>query len=86
MDERVIEAVIGLVFDKRDSAQTRTAHVCVDQIYAHLGREGLWPYRVGVQSMHQIVRPEDPFWQTIRDLKSALDPNNILAPGRYNLA
>jgi FAD/FMN-containing dehydrogenase len=35
--------------------------------------------------MHQVVHADDPFWETIRDLKLALDPNNIMAPGRYNL-
>jgi 4-cresol dehydrogenase (hydroxylating) len=35
--------------------------------------------------MDLVVRPDDPFWQTVRSLKSALDPDGIIAPGRYNL-
>ena len=43
------------------------------------------PYRVGIQSMAQVVRESDPFWQTVKELKKALDPNGIIAPGRYGL-
>jgi 4-cresol dehydrogenase (hydroxylating) len=35
--------------------------------------------------MHHVVSEDDSFWRTVRDLKKALDPNNIIAPGRYNL-
>ena len=36
--------------------------------------------------MDLVVRADDPFWATVRDLKKALDPAHIIAPGRYNLA
>jgi FAD/FMN-containing dehydrogenase len=35
--------------------------------------------------MQRHISETDPFWRTVRDLKKALDPNNIIAPGRYNL-
>ena len=47
--------------------------------------QGYPPYRVGIDSMHHVVKEDDPFWQTVRDLKQVLDPNHIIAPGRYNL-
>ena len=47
--------------------------------------QGFPPYRVGINSMHRVVDENDPYWKTVRDLKKALDPNNIIAPGRYNL-
>jgi len=47
--------------------------------------QGYPPYRVGINSMHHVVHENDPFWRTVRDLKKGLDPNGIIAPGRYNL-
>ncbi len=35
--------------------------------------------------MDMLVRPDDPSWQALRDLKRAGDPAGILAPGRYGL-
>ncbi|MBC8874426.1 MAG: hypothetical protein H8E44_33740 [Planctomycetes bacterium] len=35
--------------------------------------------------MHHVVNEKDPLWQTVRDLKKVLDPNGIIAPGRYSL-
>jgi FAD/FMN-containing dehydrogenase len=36
--------------------------------------------------MKDVVQPSDPFWQNMRMLKAAFDPDGIIAPGRYNLA
>jgi hypothetical protein len=33
--------------------------------------------------MEQMTGPESVFWKTAADIKSALDPDNIIAPGRY---
>ena len=46
---------------------------------------GLSPYRARVDMMSQVVSADDPFWQFVRRLKSVFDPDNIIAPGRYNL-
>jgi 4-cresol dehydrogenase (hydroxylating) len=36
--------------------------------------------------MRQITSEDDPYWQTIYRLKTVFDPNDIIAPGRYNLS
>jgi FAD/FMN-containing dehydrogenase len=33
--------------------------------------------------MHRLAAPDDPTWQTLCEIKAALDPAGILAPGRY---
>jgi len=44
------------------------------------------PYRVGIGSMSRFARPGDVFWEVARDLRRALDPDGIVAPGRYEIA
>jgi len=85
MNTKAMEGVVGLAFDRRDSEQVREAHACIQEMEARYMEQGYPPYRVGINSMHHVVREDDPFWQTVRELKKALDPNNIIAPGRYNL-
>jgi 4-cresol dehydrogenase (hydroxylating) len=85
MDTKVMEGVVSLAFDRRDKEQTQKAHAAIQEMEARYMEQGFPPYRVGINSMHHVVDPSDPFWQTVRELKNVLDPNHIIAPGRYNL-
>jgi 4-cresol dehydrogenase (hydroxylating) flavoprotein subunit len=44
---------------------------------------GYISHRLGIQSMDQMPKPKDDYGSFIKTLKESLDPNNILAPGRY---
>ena len=85
MTTRAMEGVVSLSFDRRDAAQAERAHACIQEMEARYMEQGYPPYRVGINSMHLVVSEDDPFWRTVRDLKQVLDPNHIIAPGRYNL-
>ena len=47
--------------------------------------KGYVPYRLGIQSVGLLPEPEDDYGELLRTLKRTLDPNGILAPGRYGL-
>jgi 4-cresol dehydrogenase (hydroxylating) len=85
VNTKAMLCVLNLVFERSDKEQTARAHQCVDTLFDVWAARGIYPYRLGVQSMEQFVRPDDPFWLVVRGLKSVLDPNGIIAPGRYNL-
>ncbi len=85
MTTKAMEGVVSLAFDRRDTAQTEKAHACIQEMEARYMEQGYPPYRVGINSMHHVVHEDDSFWRTVRDLKKVLDPNGIIAPGRYNL-
>ncbi len=85
IDSKVLECVISIAFDRRNPERIQAAHECISQLEDDLIAEGHFPYRVGIQSMPKVVSGGDTFWQTVRALKNVLDPNNIIAPGRYNL-
>ncbi len=51
----------------------------------------LWPVTTDLDA-HDHLDPQkrmvdgaDPFWRTVRRIKDALDPEGILAPGKYSL-
>ncbi len=85
MTDKAMEGVVSLAFDKRDGERVAAARACIQEMEARYMEQGYPMYRVGIDSMHHVVREDDPFWQTVRDLKKVLDPNHIIAPGRYNL-
>ena len=80
-----MEAVINLVFHRNDPGQVTNAHRCVDELVSALMSSGYILCRAGIQSMERIVDRESPYWQQLARLKDVLDPNHIIAPGRYSL-
>jgi 4-cresol dehydrogenase (hydroxylating) len=76
-------AVINLFFRRDQPDETKKAHQCVDELYDTFATLGYYPYRIGIQTMDKFINPNDVFWKTVKALKSALDPANIIAPGRY---
>lgn len=85
INTKVLLCVLNLVFDRTDPDRTAQAHCCVDTLFEEWAKVGIYPYRLGVQSMEQFVHPSDPFWKIAANLKRTFDPNHIIAPGRYNL-
>jgi len=85
MSTKAMEGVVSLAFDRRNTEQMEAAHACIQEMENRYLEQGYPPYRVGINSMHHVVSENDPFWQTVREIKKAMDPNDIIAPGRYNL-
>lgn len=85
LNDRSLEGVINLSFDRSDTTRAREAHACIDEVTVTLIQEGYPPHRVSIEGNKRIVQPNSIYWQTVKDLKKVLDPNNIISPGRYNL-
>ena len=81
--ERVLEAVVSIHF-LRDSTEDRDrAHECVHHLTGAFQSLGFYPYRVNIDQM--VDRPRSAqLADVIHKLKKALDPNGIIAPGRYD--
>ncbi|PKO35742.1 MAG: hypothetical protein CVU34_00480 [Betaproteobacteria bacterium HGW-Betaproteobacteria-7] len=77
-------AVINLLFDRSQPGEIERAHRCADDMLACIRRHGLEPYRARADMMKDVVT-DNEYWRTIRRLKDVFDPDNIIAPGRYNL-
>ncbi|TWI62996.1 4-cresol dehydrogenase (hydroxylating) [Pseudoduganella lurida] len=78
-------AVINLLFDRSKPAETAAAQRKADALHAHLRSHGLEVYRARADMMAAIVDPADPYWQAVAAIKRALDPNAVIAPGRYGV-
>jgi 4-cresol dehydrogenase (hydroxylating) len=79
-------AVINLLFDRSSETETASAHQCAEALFKQIHASGLEVYRARTDMMKDIVDMSTDYWQTIASLKRELDPKNIIAPGRYNLA
>jgi 4-cresol dehydrogenase (hydroxylating) len=80
---RFIDNTISLIYNKGDLEETKKAHLCNQELILEYKKAGYMIYRAGVTSMDLVADKNDSFWKFKKDIKKALDPKNILAPGRY---
>ncbi len=83
INERALGAVITVAFDKDDAEETARAGQCYRRVFALVMAAGYIPYRVGNQSMAALDPHQDVYWKTVAKIKQALDPEGLIAPGRY---
>lgn len=80
--ERSVACVISIAYDRDVPGEDQRAMTCYQETERRLAERGFYPYRKGIQSMN---RPDSDTGRSafLSALKHAIDPNNILAPGRY---
>jgi 4-cresol dehydrogenase (hydroxylating) flavoprotein subunit len=82
LTERAIGCVISIGYDRDVPGEDERASACHRQLLAELNAAGYYLYRLGLDSMGQM-HTADGFNNLLRALKDTVDPEGILAPGRY---
>ncbi len=83
INERSLGGVLTVCFDRDDAAETTRAQLCYHSAFERLMEAGYIPYRVGPQSFAALDNGHDTYWTTVARIKAAIDPQQIIAPGRY---
>ena len=83
VNDRCFDSPLPLVYDKHDANSVRAAKACYDELWNESKKLGLMPYRIPVDEMYRITHTDTPFWNMVSTIKNVLDPNHIIAPGRY---
>lgn len=81
---RSIRMFVAIMYDRSVIGEDDKAIKCHDELLQLLLEKGHFPYRLGIQSMNLLPPAKDDYDKAIDTLKSTIDPNNILAPGRYD--
>ncbi|NQY48811.1 MAG: FAD-binding protein [Colwellia sp.] len=79
-----VDSTIPIVFDLSNPKAVNDAHNCLKMLVEEGLKKGFVPYRLNVDQQQWLLNKDSDFWQTVNQLKSSLDPNNILSQGRYN--
>ncbi|MEO5953188.1 MAG: FAD-binding oxidoreductase, partial [Chloroflexia bacterium] len=85
LTERCAIVNASLIYDREEPGEDERALECYHTLLQNLLGLGYIPYRLGIQSMDSLPAPSGDYNEVMARIKSALDPNNILAPGRYEL-
>lgn len=83
LNERYIHFAVQISFDRRDEAAVAQAHVCYEHLFQSALVHGGLPYRVPIPMQHLLSSINADRWALAEKLNAALDPSNIIAPGRY---
>lgn len=75
--------VIDLRFDRSNPAETKRAYKCYDELFKAFTRNGWGVNRTNTAFMDKVADSYGPAMRRLnRTIKKALDPDNILAPGK----
>ncbi len=84
ISERALDCIVALHYDRAVPGEDDRALTCHRELLDALTNAGYYPYRLGSHDMDPIDRKSAAAWnRVITRLGQALDPQGILAPGRY---
>lgn len=82
--ERAMASVVSIIYDRDVPGEDERAMECYLKLMDSLHEHGYYSYRLGIQSMAEMNRPAG-YQHLLQTIKSAVDPNGILAPKRYQV-
>jgi len=80
--ERSLCCVVSISYDRSQTGEDERAMACYKHLLRTLTERGYYSYRLGIQAMSE-ADSHDGYAGLLRTIKNAVDPNGILAPGRY---
>jgi 4-cresol dehydrogenase (hydroxylating) len=83
INERAMIGILNVYYDKSDAKETQEAMACYDALVPALMKAGYIPYRVGLRGLPKVYNGGDVFWDVAQQIKRVLDPEDIIARGRY---
>lgn len=84
LSPRCYAGTVPLLFDRAEPDAERRARICFEELYEGGLALGFVPYRVGAQFMGALARNGASAGPVVKAVKRALDPDELLAPGRYS--
>lgn len=82
---RAAHVVASIVYDRARPGHDARALACHDAVLERLIAEGFIPYRLAAVGMDALPEADGAYGRLLRQLKQALDPGDVLAPGRYDM-
>ncbi len=82
LTERSIACVVSITYDREKPGEDEKAMECYLELQAELEREGYYSYRLATPAL-PVPPADSAHRRLLQSLRAALDPNDILAPGRY---
>jgi len=82
---RTVIALMSIFYDKDDADETRRAEALYYEMGELTQNAGYQQYRTSTIFMDRVLRSAPEFQSLSNRIKSALDPQGIIAPGKYGI-
>jgi 4-cresol dehydrogenase (hydroxylating) len=82
LTERSVACVVSITYDREKPGEDEKAMECYLALQAQLEGEGYYSYRLATPALPTPVAG-NAYGRMLKDIRTALDPNDVLAPGRY---
>lgn len=83
---RDMHHVIDVLYNRADAEESQRADACFNELLNEFEKEGYAVYRVNTRFQERVARSYGPVKRDLEHaIKRAVDPNNILAPGRCGI-
>nr|AAM97300.1 FAD/FMN-containing dehydrogenase [uncultured bacterium CSLC2] len=79
-----LDMTVSILFNAQQEDEVARAHACYAALFKEGKKLGFVPYRIGIDFMPLIEEEESGVWEVVNLIKNALDPEHIIAPGRYS--
>ncbi len=83
LSPRCFDSTVPILFDPEEPGARERAHACFDALFAEGKALGFVPYRLNVEAQRSAIDYDSTYWRLVGRIKQALDPDNLIAPGRY---
>lgn len=77
------DCTIPIFFEKDNELSEKKADEYFWALLNECQKAGFFPYRLDIEAQKKLIIKDLAYWQTPLSIKKALDPNNIISPGRY---
>lgn len=84
MSSRTYFFLLGIFFDQENQEEKNRAMALFQDLSKATKAAGFVPYRLGVTSMDKFMEEDPELGNFFSKIKTALDPNSILSPGKYS--
>lgn len=84
LKERSLDLISFLVYDRDREGEDERAHTAYRATIKALGDKGYYPCRLSTRSMDALPPSVDDSRQFLEKIRNAIDPNRVIAPGRYD--
>lgn len=78
-----IDSTVPIVFNLKSKSETERAKKCLSELIDKGREHGFVPYRLSAEEQIRLNK-SSIYWDTVKHIKTALDPNGIISPGRYS--
>ncbi len=83
LSARCFDSTVPILFDPKEPGARERAHACFEALFAEGKALGFVPYRLNVEAQRSAIDYDSTYWKLVGRIKQAMDPDNLIAPGRY---